>query len=218
MNTLKVQIRMVCLLALLSFAQHAEAGFLNGALAKFNFPEGKTYYYVGGVGNNKLCASYVKFSVVNGKEKIVLYDYGFGTHTAYRTKGTDKFYFANTNNGLRGIEFEADWSSYKTIWKKGVTMQTILYNKVSKSRYSNMVATIKSAPLRGSSYSSGYGSSSSGSSRSSSSSGSRSRSTQPQYMEVIEYAPEFTGKAANVWCAKCGKYMPRHAHVKKRID
>lgn len=217
MNTLKAKIRMVCLLALLSFVQRADAGFLNGALAKFNFPEGKTYYYVGGIGNNKFSASYVKFSVVKGRDKIVVCDYGFGTHTAYRSKGTNKFYFTSAINGVKGVEFDADWEGYKNILKQSIDLPDIVYAKVSKSRYENMVAQIKSAPLRSNSYSSGYGSSSSGSSRSSSS-GSRSRSKQPQYMEVIEYAPEFTGKAANVWCAKCGKYMPRHAHIKKRID
>lgn len=38
-----------------------------------------------------------------------------------------------------------------------------------------------------------------------------------RYMEVIEYAPNYTGEADNPWCAKCQKYAPRHSHIKKRI-
>ena len=57
-----------------------------------------------------------------------------------------------------------------------------------------------------------FGTTSSSSNRRSSSSSSSSRGVQ--YIESIEYAPEFTGHATNVWCEKCKKYMPRHAHIK----
>lgn len=45
---------------------------------------------------------------------------------------------------------------------------------------------------------------------------SSSSSSGDDYIEVIEYAPEYTN-APNVWCAKCQKWMSRHAHIKKRI-
>ena len=59
-----------------------------------------------------------------------------------------------------------------------------------------------------------FGTNSSSSSRRSSSS---SKSGGVQYIESIEYAPEFTGQTTNVWCERCKKYMPRHAHVKRPV-
>lgn len=53
----------------------------------------------------------------------------------------------------------------------------------------------------GSSYSRDRGSSSSGN----------------DYIEVIEYAPDYTGNSPDVWCAKCQKWMSRHSHIKKRV-
>ena len=52
-------------------------------------------------------------------------------------------------------------------------------------------------------------------STSSSSSSSSSRSSN-DYIEVIEYAPDYTGNSPDVWCEKCQKWGPRHSHVKKR--
>lgn len=59
-----------------------------------------------------------------------------------------------------------------------------------------------------------FGTSSSSSRRSSSSS---SSGGGVQYIESIEYAPEFTGHTTNVWCERCKKYMPRHSHIKKPV-
>lgn len=42
-------------------------------------------------------------------------------------------------------------------------------------------------------------------------------SSSDDYIETIEYAPDYTGNAPDVWCDKCRKYMPRHSHIKKRI-
>lgn len=51
--------------------------------------------------------------------------------------------------------------------------------------------------------------------RSSSKSSSRSNSSSRDYIWVIEYAPDYTGKAPKVWCDKCNKWDYRHAHIKK---
>lgn len=37
------------------------------------------------------------------------------------------------------------------------------------------------------------------------------------YIETIEYAPNYTGESNDVWCDKCQEYAPRHSHIKKRI-
>ena len=44
-----------------------------------------------------------------------------------------------------------------------------------------------------------------------------SSSSENDYIEVIEYAPDYTGNAPDVWCNKCQKWMSRHAHIKKRV-
>lgn len=46
---------------------------------------------------------------------------------------------------------------------------------------------------------------------------SSSSSSGNDYIEVIEYAPDFTGNSPDVWCAKCQKWMSRHSHIKKRV-
>lgn len=46
---------------------------------------------------------------------------------------------------------------------------------------------------------------------------SSSSSSGNDYIEVIEYAPDYTGNAPDVWCAKCQKWMSRHSHIKKRV-
>ena len=46
---------------------------------------------------------------------------------------------------------------------------------------------------------------------------SSSSSSGVDYIETIEYAPDFTGNSPDVWCAKCQKWMSRHAHIKKPI-
>lgn len=48
----------------------------------------------------------------------------------------------------------------------------------------------------------------------SNSSSSKSSSSRP-YVEVKEYAPDYTGSRTKVWCEKCQCYDYRHAHVKK---
>lgn len=49
-------------------------------------------------------------------------------------------------------------------------------------------------------------------------SGARSSSSSGNdYIEVIEFAPEYTGNSPDVWCAKCQKWMSRHSHIKKRV-
>ena len=60
--------------------------------------------------------------------------------------------------------------------------------------------------------SSGGGSSSGSSSKSS---GSNSNSSNKKYIEVIEYAPNYTGKDNSEWCEICKKVAPAHSHVKK---
>ncbi len=52
------------------------------------------------------------------------------------------------------------------------------------------------------------------SSSSSSSSFSSSSSSRP-YVEVKQYAPDYTGNASKVWCDKCQKWDYPHVHVKK---
>lgn len=72
-------------------------------------------------------------------------------------------------------------------------------------------------------YSAGGGGGGSGSSTSNSgSSNSRSRSSSGSsssndYIETIEYAPNYTGKDNSVWCEKCQKVAPRHSHIRKRV-
>lgn len=44
-----------------------------------------------------------------------------------------------------------------------------------------------------------------------------SSSSGNDYIEVIEYAPDYTGNSPDVWCAKCQKWMSRHSHIKKRV-
>ena len=54
-------------------------------------------------------------------------------------------------------------------------------------------------------------------SSSSSSSSSSSRSTRHNDgIEVIEYAPNYTGQPNDVWCERCQEVMPRHSHIWKR--
>lgn len=50
-----------------------------------------------------------------------------------------------------------------------------------------------------------------------SSSGSSARSDNNDYIETIEYAPNYTGDDNSVWCDKCQEVLPRHAHIKKRV-
>ena len=38
-----------------------------------------------------------------------------------------------------------------------------------------------------------------------------------QYIETIEYEPNYTGKPNDQWCEKCQKFAPAHYHAKKRI-
>jgi len=64
-------------------------------------------------------------------------------------------------------------------------------------------------------YSDNYGSGSSSSS--SSSSHSSSSGSNNDYVEVIEYAPNYTGQDNSVWCDKCQKVAPRHSHIRKRV-
>jgi hypothetical protein len=76
---------------------------------------------------------------------------------------------------------------------------------------SNSAGTIVSTPNGTKVYPNGSSSSSS----SHSSSSSRDRSND--YIEVIEYAPQYVGDSPDVWCEKCGKYGSRHSHIKKRV-
>ena len=49
---------------------------------------------------------------------------------------------------------------------------------------------------------------------------SRSSSTanhSDEYIETIEYAPNYTGEPDNPWCDKCHEYAPRHSHIRKRV-
>lgn len=59
----------------------------------------------------------------------------------------------------------------------------------------------------------GGGGSSSGGSSSRRSSSSNSSN---DYIETIEYAPNYTG-SDNVWSDKCQKVAPRHSHIRKRV-
>lgn len=47
--------------------------------------------------------------------------------------------------------------------------------------------------------------------------GSSSSSSGNDYIEVIEYATDYTGNAPYVWCEKCQQWKPRHSHIKKRV-
>ncbi len=53
------------------------------------------------------------------------------------------------------------------------------------------------------------------SSRSSKKSSSSSRSND--YVETIQYAPNYTGVSNDTWCEKCQKYGPAHSHIRKRV-
>lgn len=50
----------------------------------------------------------------------------------------------------------------------------------------------------------------------SSGSASSARSSSNDYIEVIEFAPNYTGGDNSEYCPKCKKLMPRHSHIKKR--
>lgn len=65
------------------------------------------------------------------------------------------------------------------------------------------------------SYSNHESQSSSSSSVSSSSSNKNNKNND--YIEVIEYAPQYTGNSDYVWCEKCHEIAPRHAHIRKRL-
>ncbi len=54
-------------------------------------------------------------------------------------------------------------------------------------------------------------------SRSSSRSRSKSRNRSNDYVETIEYAPNYTGGDNSQWCEKCHKYAPAHSHIRKRV-
>lgn len=46
---------------------------------------------------------------------------------------------------------------------------------------------------------------------------SRSRNKSNDYVETIEYAPNYTGLGDNVWCEKCQSWGSRHSHIRKRV-
>ena len=37
------------------------------------------------------------------------------------------------------------------------------------------------------------------------------------YIETIEYSPNYTGQDNSEWCEKCKKVAPAHKHIKKRV-
>ncbi len=53
-------------------------------------------------------------------------------------------------------------------------------------------------------------------SKSSSSRSKSSSSRSNDYVETIEYAPNYTGGNNSQWCEKCQKYAPAHSHIRKR--
>lgn len=57
----------------------------------------------------------------------------------------------------------------------------------------------------------------SGGSNSGRSGGSSSRDNSNDYVETVEYAPNYTGEPNDVWCEKCQKYSPRHSHIRNRV-
>lgn len=63
---------------------------------------------------------------------------------------------------------------------------------------------------------SGLSSSSGSFSSGSGSSGSGSSSRSNDYIETIEYAPNYTGEDNSEYCPVCGKVAPKHVHIKKR--
>ncbi len=52
---------------------------------------------------------------------------------------------------------------------------------------------------------------------SSSKSRSKSRDRSNDYVETIQYAPNYTGGDNTQWCEKCHKYAPAHSHIRKRV-
>ena len=58
----------------------------------------------------------------------------------------------------------------------------------------------------------GSGGYSGGSSKRSSSS---SNNRKKDYIEVIEYSPNYTGQDNSEWCDICKKIAPAHKHIKK---
>ncbi len=60
------------------------------------------------------------------------------------------------------------------------------------------------------------GSGGSGSSSSSSSNSSSSGSSGNDYIETIEYSPNYTGQDNSEWCDICKEIKPAHKHIKKR--
>ena len=46
---------------------------------------------------------------------------------------------------------------------------------------------------------------------------SSSEDTSNDYIETIEYAPNYTGESNDVWCEKCQEFAPRHSHIRKRV-
>lgn len=50
-----------------------------------------------------------------------------------------------------------------------------------------------------------------------SSSSSSKRDNKNDYVEIIQYAPNYTGEPNDAWCGKCQSYSPRHVHIKKRV-
>ena len=57
----------------------------------------------------------------------------------------------------------------------------------------------------------------SSSSRSSSHGSSSSSADKHEYIDEIQYSPDYTATGVRVFCPKCNSYMYEHIHIKRRI-
>lgn len=140
------------------------------------------------------------------------------TPAARTAKGWFVTMAKNTGIGRQSYHYGKDWP---TDWLKEKSDQNYYITAIASSRTKWFIVlsqdTGYTAQVRF-----GYdarsenaeSASSAGSGSGSGSSSGRSRSND--YIETIEYAPNYTGKDNSEYCPVCGKVAPKHVHIKKR--
>lgn len=180
--------------------------FAQNAVKSYNFtggycPQTGTYDY--SMPNYSYIEYYDNYLMFNGSDR---YNYA-----GQNPDGSHRFVATKPGAAILrnvGILVSNDMNSVRLISQSsfnGMTLEMWFnYQFVADGKEYALNASSAIAPIYNGSSSSDRGSSSYGSS-------------DNDYIETIEYAPDYTGNAPDVWCSKCGKYMPRHSHIKKRI-
>lgn len=183
---------------------------------------------VGNTNNNTSAGKYSVEAMANGAKRVNLPDGGYriireqsdGSQTYYEEHpciichGDGKCHICwgtgGTYNSYTGIFYPCSGCVGKNVCHacqgKGKTTLTGVYKNGVARGMGNDGRVYSGSASSG-------GSSGSGSSRSGSSGSSRSN----DYIETIEYAPNYTGGDNTQWCDKCKKYAPAHSHIRKRV-